>query len=518
MPLRQLCIIFYTFITTILLLLVLRGACQLNLMKKNHQVYFGEYIRRNPLESISRVCVRNALGSFCWDCSLLPCLNPEVQPDSPFCKFDLPEEKGYLVSNYSEGTVDPLHNMLTELQNEHPDIIPTPHFPAMSSFYGPFTPTTYQNEYSLLQSETTNFCVHQENLFRGFQELRSPILSNPHIPSVSYSDMEMSRELLFSMGFFSQNNRSSFHPLEEGKRLERMVEDMSKINVREISRVGVIYVEYGQTLQNEVLGMTAGSLRYTKFLESIGTEIDLASHDGFRGGLNAGTDGSSSIYYANEGYEVMFHVITMMPRDPKDERCVSRKRHVGNDHVHIVWCENHRDYDPSIIRSQFNDAHIVIYPLINGMYRIRIHKKDHVPEFGPLRDGMVISDEILGEVVLQTAISANEAVRSTQPSYKIPFAARKEYIKELSERHKQPQPIETMMSRMFSRDTEENITSKKVFHENLESLHPEYHLPPPIGFIKKQYIKEDQGTVEFSEPLSKPASPFHNIERLSFTL
>jgi hypothetical protein len=57
---------------------------------------------------------------------------------------------------------------------------------------------------------------------------------------------------------------------------------------------------------------------------------------------------------------------------------VAKKRHVGNDFVHIVWSEHKRDYNPDTIVSQFNDAHIVIYPLPSGLFRIQIFKKEKV--------------------------------------------------------------------------------------------------------------------------------------------
>jgi len=55
-----------------------------------------------------------------------------------------------------------------------------------------------------------------------------------------------------------------------------------------------------------------------------------------------------------------------------------QKRHVGNDNVHVVWSNHKRDYSPTTITSQFNDAHIVVYPLPNGLFRIQIFKKAKV--------------------------------------------------------------------------------------------------------------------------------------------
>ena len=77
-------------------------------------------------------------------------------------------------------------------------------------------------------------------------------------------------------------------------------------------------------------------------------------------------------------FEVVFHVVTMMPTVEGDDQQITKKRHVGNDIVHVVWSEHSHDYHPTTITSQFNDAHIVVYPLPNGMCRVRVHSKPQV--------------------------------------------------------------------------------------------------------------------------------------------
>lgn len=53
-------------------------------------------------------------------------------------------------------------------------------------------------------------------------------------------------------------------------------------------------------------------------------------------------------------------------------------RHLGNDEVHIVWSEHHRDYRRGIIPTEFGDVLIIIYPIRHGLYRIQIMKKPEV--------------------------------------------------------------------------------------------------------------------------------------------
>lgn len=57
------------------------------------------------------------------------------------------------------------------------------------------------------------------------------------------------------------------------------------------------------------------------------------------------------------------------------------------DYVHVVWSEHKRDYKPTTMGSQSIDAHIVVYPLPNGLFRIQIFRRQKIPFFGPLLDG-----------------------------------------------------------------------------------------------------------------------------------
>ena len=64
--------------------------------------------------------------------------------------------------------------------------------------------------------------------------------------------------------------------------------------------------------------------------------------------------GERSVYTAYKGFEIMFHVATMLPYNPHDEQQVCKKRHIGNDVVVIIFKENNIPFDPLWMRSQFN--------------------------------------------------------------------------------------------------------------------------------------------------------------------
>ena len=120
-----------------------------------------------------------------------------------------------------------------------------------------------------------------------------------------------------------------------------------------------------------------------------------------------------------------------------------QKRHVGNDHVHIVWNHHHRDYRPDTIGGDFGNAQIVVSPLPNGLFSIRVNRDPKVRFFGPLLDGMVVSRAVLGPLVRVTAMHAYRATlhhatssRNGTRMYRHVYHQRMADIKQIVQRHK----------------------------------------------------------------------------------
>jgi len=151
------------------------------------------------------------------------------------------------------------------------------------------------------------------------------------------------------------------------------------------------------------------------------------------------TTGQVAPYYATSTSEAIFHDITLMPTNPHDPQQIHKKKHVGNDIVHIIWSEHERDYSATTITSQFNDAVIVIYPLPNGLFRIQVFRKESkVPLFGPLLHGMVVDKHLLPILARQTAVNAYRYVRYSTQGYTKPYMLRRQRIGEIMQRHKTP--------------------------------------------------------------------------------
>ena len=78
---------------------------------------------------------------------------------------------------------------------------------------------------------------------------------------------------------------------------------------------------YGQEDKQTVLSNPSGSAKFEQFVSGLGWEVDLATHEGFIGGLQRnGSNGVTAPYYCTSTLEVMYHVSTRMPAQSDDER------------------------------------------------------------------------------------------------------------------------------------------------------------------------------------------------------
>uniref|UniRef100_H3GR43 Rap-GAP domain-containing protein n=1 Tax=Phytophthora ramorum TaxID=164328 RepID=H3GR43_PHYRM len=234
--------------------------------------------------------------------------------------------------------------------------------------------------------------------------------TNGNLKDSRVSALDICRLFLSQAGLLpspdgDSNKKSTLKLLEHGPKLERSLKHLDKSPTRETMKLGVIYVGKKQHTQQEILHNEKGSRAYELFLSQLGWKVEMQSHRGF----------------------------------PSDPQQIDKKRHVGNDYVHIVWSDNATHvYDPSTITSHFNDVQIVIYPLRKaqrGLFLIKIHTKDKVPPFGPLQSGMVVHQADLARLVRQTAMNANRVCRSQTMLYVRPYPTRKKLVDEIVERY-----------------------------------------------------------------------------------
>jgi hypothetical protein len=339
--------------------------------------------------------------------------------------------------------VDPITQLLRYLGDCHPDVLwPEERREVLDEPAAPLDEhleAIQRMERSLLD-QLIDDAKHVQRRREAYAQLEHLDLARPPDPNLTPASVfHLCRLLLAHMGLLSYERRRQVHLLRNDEKFYRSLLSLDRQSGREQAKVGLIYVAQGQDDQKQILRNERGSTLYHEFASGLGWVVDLERHRGYLGGLDRrGTTGRTSIYHASALHELMFHEIVAMPTSPDDDQQILKKRHVGNDNVHVVWNENIREYNPLTITSQFNDAHIVVNPLPNGLFRINVHRKEdrqrQVPFFGPLLDGMVLSKGALPILVRITALHANRAARSITEGWARPFIVRQRAIHELGQR------------------------------------------------------------------------------------
>jgi hypothetical protein len=248
------------------------------------------------------------------------------------------------------------------------------------------------------------------------------------------------RLLLSHFNMVDYDQRAMFSMLESGAPLQRSINTLDTKRAREAFKIGVIYVRKGQDTQEQIMRNDSRSQFFDAFIRSLAWEVHTAAHRGYIGGLDTTKflTGTSAPYYSTPRLELMYHDITCMPTDEKDDQQIHKKRHIGNDVVNVVFSEHTRDYHPATISTQFNCAHIIVYPLTNGLYRIQVCRKEEqvFPLFGPILHNMCVTAEILPLLVRQTSLNANRNFTSHKAGYLMPFPNRSKDVVQLLGRYK----------------------------------------------------------------------------------
>ncbi|KAJ8904471.1 hypothetical protein NDN08_000988 [Rhodosorus marinus] len=201
---------------------------------------------------------------------------------------------------------------------------------------------------------------------------------------------------------------------EEDELVPHALSMLDRLAAEDTHRIGLIYVGEDDGDEASILDNIAGSDAYLGFLRRLGSFIRLGKTSGniFTGGLDSSgrdIDGEYCLHWADCATQVVFHVTTMMPNTDRSSG-VLKKRHVGNDHVNVIWSEKGPDFDAKVVDSQFNSVHIVVSPGGQSQYRVRVRvNKPGIAPFGPLKPDRieVVSEGALGPLVRATAINAD---------------------------------------------------------------------------------------------------------------
>ena len=153
--------------------------------------------------------------------------------------------------------------------------------------------------------------------------------------------------------------------LPDDGRVQRAISAFDLNDTVDGYKAGVIYIGNGQCTEVEILANRTHSSGFDALLEGLGTKVPLQGAQFNTQGLNrnTGADGEYTYAWRNRVVEIVYHVPTMMPTNlDHDPQCVEKKRHIGNDHVNIIYNESGLPFDFNTFASQFNYVNIVITP------------------------------------------------------------------------------------------------------------------------------------------------------------
>lgn len=129
-------------------------------------------------------------------------------------------------------------------------------------------------------------------------------------------------------------------------------------------KFGVLYLSNEAQTENDIYSSTPTSKRWQQFLNIIGEQIYLPNWEHYSGGLDVKPDscstGEYSFYSRFEGFEIMYHVCSLLPFSATKLQQVERKRHIGNDVVVIVFVDGQHEFDPTVLTSIFTHVYLVV--------------------------------------------------------------------------------------------------------------------------------------------------------------
>ncbi|XP_054470417.1 signal-induced proliferation-associated 1-like protein 3 isoform X2 [Anoplopoma fimbria] len=235
----------------------------------------------------------------------------------------------------------------------------------------------------------------------------------------------------------------------------KVTEQLLKLDEQGLSqkhKVGVLLCRAGQSTEEEMYNNEEASPAFSAFLELLGEQVLLKGFTKYAAQLDTKTDstGTHSLYTTYQGYEVMFHVSTMLPYMPNNPQQLLRKRHIGNDIVTIIFQEpGALPFTPQNIRSHFQHVFVIIRvhnPCSEGTcYSVAVTRMKDVPPFGPpIPSGVTFRDpETFRNFLLAKVINAETAAHKSEKFHTMATRTRQEYLRDLAENYVSSTPLDS---------------------------------------------------------------------------
>ncbi|XP_053729493.1 signal-induced proliferation-associated 1-like protein 3 isoform X1 [Synchiropus splendidus] len=235
----------------------------------------------------------------------------------------------------------------------------------------------------------------------------------------------------------------------------KVTEQLLKLDEQGLSqkhKVGVLLCRAGQSTEEEMYNNEEASPAFSAFLELLGEQVLLKGFTKYAAQLDTKTDstGTHSLYTTYQGYEVMFHVSTMLPYMPNNPQQLLRKRHIGNDIVTIIFQEpGALPFTPQNIRSHFQHVFVIVRvhnPCSeNTCYSVAVTRMKDVPPFGPpIPSSVTFRDtETFRNFLLAKVINAENSSHKSEKFHTMATRTRQEYLKDLAENYISSTPLDS---------------------------------------------------------------------------
>ncbi|XP_028274594.1 signal-induced proliferation-associated 1-like protein 3 isoform X2 [Parambassis ranga] len=236
----------------------------------------------------------------------------------------------------------------------------------------------------------------------------------------------------------------------------KVTEQLLKLDEQGLSqkhKVGVLLCRAGQSTEEEMYNNEEASPAFSAFLELLGEQVLLKGFTKYAAQLDTKTDstGTHSLYTSYQGYEVMFHVSTMLPYMPNNPQQLLRKRHIGNDIVTIIFQEpGALPFTPQNIRSHFQHVFVIVRvhnPCSeNTCYSVAVTRMKDVPPFGPpIPSAVTFRDpETFRNFLLAKVINAENAAHKSEKFHTMATRTRQEYLRDLAENYISSTPLDSV--------------------------------------------------------------------------
>ncbi|XP_044281338.1 signal-induced proliferation-associated 1-like protein 3 isoform X1 [Varanus komodoensis] len=217
-------------------------------------------------------------------------------------------------------------------------------------------------------------------------------------------------------------------------------------------KVGVLYCKAGQSSEEEMYNNEEAGPALEEFLALLGEKVRLRGFSKYSAQLDTKTDstGTHSLYTTCQGYEIMFHVATMLPYTPNNRQQLLRKRHIGNDIVTIIFQEpGALPFTPQNIRSHFQHVFIIVRAqnpcTENVCYSVAVTRSKDVPPFGPAIPSRAVfrKSDAFRDFLLAKVINAENAAHKSEKFHTMATRTRQEYLRDLAENCVTSTPIDS---------------------------------------------------------------------------